>query len=91
MGLDRSRFNFFNSAPDERSQDAVLAYILTAANPEYQDCMPELHGLGKSLPRALVKSYRGREIGSINSVAVGRQWKDIDVWAEVNEDLFLII
>ena len=80
--------NIFSFATSELSQDAILAWLMTFAAPEYSSKESSLHRVGQSLVRKFLGVDQDFEIRSIN---VGRQWKRIDVYAEVNDDVFLII
>lgn len=80
--------NIFNYATSELSQDAVIAWLISFADPSFSTKEQGLHTVGKSLLLLLLGKDSSFEI---RSVKVGRQWKKIDVWVEVNDDIFLII
>lgn len=80
--------NIFNFATSELSQDAIIAWLISYADPKYSTQDPRIHAVGKSLLLLLLGKDSSFEI---HSVEVGRQWKKIDVWVEVNDDIFLII
>ena len=80
--------NIFDFATSELSQDAVIAWLISFAQPSYASTEQSLHSVGNSLLRLLLGENQNLEI---QSVKVGRQWKKIDVWAEVNDNLFLIV
>ncbi|MBO4804964.1 MAG: PD-(D/E)XK nuclease family protein [Paludibacteraceae bacterium] len=79
--------NIFSFATSELSQDAMLAWLIKCADDTYKKEDVELCMLGKSLLSLLT----GLKMEEIHSVEVGRQWRNIDIWAEINEDAFLVI
>lgn len=80
--------NIFSFATSELSQDAMFAWLIRWSASEYAAADPELHHVGQDFVRLLA----GKDPDfKINSVDVGRQWENIDIWAEVNEDTFLIV
>ena len=85
--------NLYRFATKELAQDATVAYILEWAKPKYKKSCETLNGLGMCLLRALVRSPAGREGADleIRSLKVGVQRDNIDVWAEINNEIFLII
>lgn len=82
-----SRPNLFQYATSELSQDAVFAYLISWADPRFAAADPHTHALGKNFIRLLT----GIKSEEIRSVTVGRQWENIDIWAEINDDCILII
>ncbi len=90
--------NLYQFATSELSQDATLAYILSWAKPEYRETAPALNTLGVRLLRALVdSSARAQGIANplenvaITALRVATQQDCIDVWAEINDAVFLLI
>ena len=79
--------NIFSYATSELSQDAILSWLIKWADDTYIHDDKELCMLGK----ALLSLLTGLEKEEIHTVDVGRQWYNIDVWVEINEDAFLII
>ena len=79
--------NIFSFATSELSQDAILSWLIKWADDIFKDEDKELCLLGKSILSLLT----GLEKEEIHSVNVGRQWCNIDIWVEINEDAFLII
>lgn len=79
--------NLFSFATSELSQDAVLAYILQWSDVKNKNTNPQMHALGQALLRCMLGDYQR----SIENVVVGRQMSNIDIYAEVNDDVFLII
>lgn len=80
--------NIFSYATSELSQDAMIAWLLQWASPEYREADPDLHRTGKEFVRLLAGKS---DDFHIESVDVGRQWENIDIWAEINDNTFLII
>ena len=81
--------NVFSFATSELSQDAVLCYIFSWADDKYLESDKGLCEIAKSL---LSRFTRGRiSEKEIHKVEVGRQWKNIDIWVEINDDAFLVV
>lgn len=80
--------NLFSLATKELSQDAFLAWLLQWGDPAHASVDPYLHELAVSFIRRLAGKDEGYQI---HSVQAGRQWKNIDVWAFVNDELCLVI
>ena len=79
--------NIFDFATSELSQDAMFAWLIQWADPKYKDKDVLLFTLAQNFVRLLL----GDSKYPIDSINVGRQWKNIDVWAEINNDTFLVI
>ena len=79
--------NIFSYATSELSQDAVLSWMIKWADDTYLDEDREMCLLGKSLV-SLLTDLNQEDIHTVN---VGRQWCNIDIWAEINDDTILII
>ena len=79
--------NIFSFATSELSQDAMFAYLIKWADPKNISIDKEMCLLGQSFLRLLA---RNSDL-TINSIEVGRQWQNIDVWVEINDDTILII
>ncbi|MBR5035009.1 MAG: PD-(D/E)XK nuclease family protein [Bacteroidales bacterium] len=84
---DSNAPNIFSYATSELSQDAILAWLIKWADDSYLATDEGLSNLGKSLVALLT----GMSKEDIHKIDVGRQWENIDVWAEINDDAFLII
>jgi len=93
-----NRPNLYKHATSELSQDATLAYILSWAHPDYRESNTTLNKLGERLLRALVASA-AKGIGKpdplvgvcIEKLEVRTQDKRIDITAEINNQILLII
>jgi len=79
--------NLFSYATSELSQDAFFAWLINWADDSYIKKDESLCMLGKSFLSLLTNI----PINEIHSINVGRQWKNIDIWVEINDDTFLII
>ena len=90
--------NIYSFATSELSQDATLAYLLSWAKPEYRERYPVLNRLGEHLLRTLGEaSAEARsepnplDNRAIQVLEVGTQRDRMDVWAEINDSLILVI
>ena len=79
--------NIFEFATSELSQDAFFAWLIKCASPQYLTVNEELCKLGQSFVNLLI----GKNNFQIEKIEVGRQWKNIDIWIEVNDDIFIAI
>ena len=80
--------NIFSFATSELCQDEMFAWLIQWASPEFAVADPELHRIGRQFVRILTgkdESYL------IDSIDVGRQWENIDIWAEINDNTILIV
>lgn len=83
--------NIFDIATKELSQDAFITWLLQFADPKYQSLNPKLHDCGKIFVSQLLKKQLTTFDEQINKVEAGRQWENIDVWAEVNDKYLIVI
>lgn len=79
--------NIFNFATSELSQDAMFAWLIKWADDVYKEKDPKICLLGKSF----VSLMTGIPVSEIHTIRVGRQWCNIDLWVEINQDSFLTI
>lgn len=79
--------NIFSFATSKLSQDAVFSWLLQLANPSNEEFDKELCDLGKAFLDLLTDG----KVATLKNIQVGRQWNNIDIWAEINDDTFLII
>ncbi len=79
--------NIFSYATSELSQDAIFAWLMQWADSSYKDKDIELNSIANNF----IKMLLGKELSKINTIEVGKQWQNIDLWAEINDDTFLII
>lgn len=80
--------NLFDYATRELSQDAFITWLLQWADPKYKATDGQLHLCAQAFVRLLCNEQESFAITSIKS---GRQWKNIDVWAEINDEILLAI
>lgn len=83
--------NIFDIATKELNQDAFITWLLQFADHKYQSTDPILNDCGKTFVAQLLKKQLPNFNELINKVEAGRQWKNIDVWAEVNDKYLIII
>ena len=83
--------NIFDIATKELNQDAFITWLLQFADRKYQSANPKLNECGKAFVSQLVKKQLTSFDGQINKVEAGRQWENIDVWAEINDKYLIII
>lgn len=79
--------NIFSFATSELSQDAMFAWLLSWASPQCADYDSSL----QSVAVKFVKLLTGVSDLQVRTIDVGRQWEHIDIWAEINDDIFLSI
>lgn len=82
--------NLFAIATKELSQDAFLAWLLQWADPSHQQANPALSAAASDFVNQLIAT-QGTAPNQITKLKAGRQWKNIDVWAEVNNSHLIII
>lgn len=86
MNFSHQKPNLFQLATKELSQDSFFAWLLQWAN---ADCIlynSELNETARDFIRLLIGQVPNYEIIKVNA---GRQWHNIDIWAEVNDEYFL--
>lgn len=79
--------NIFSFATSELSQDAMFAWLIKWADVKYKPTDAAIHEIAQSFVRMLV----GNGNFEIRTIAVYRQWNNIDICAEINDDTFLAI
>lgn len=79
--------NIFGFAKSELNQDAFFAWLIKCADPIYLNLDPDLCRLGQDFIRLII----GNEDLIIEKIEVGRQWNKIDIWIEINDDIFVAI
>ncbi|MCB9425805.1 MAG: PD-(D/E)XK nuclease family protein [Flavobacteriales bacterium] len=85
------RPNIFDIATKELSQDAFITWLLQFADDKYQSANPLLNKCGKTFVTQLIQKQILDFNEPISKVEAGRQWENIDVWAEVNDKYLIII
>lgn len=88
MNQENMRPNIFTIATKELHQDAFIAWLLKWADPSNAHYDTRLTQCGQQFIRKLCgfpDSY------VIKKVDADRQWENIDVWAEINDEWLLIV
>ncbi len=81
--------NLFSNATKELAQDGFFVWLLQWADPSNRGHDENLHALAQDLIRTLM-DLPGDFV--ISKVEAGRQWQGaIDLWAEINDEFFLLI
>jgi len=80
--------NLFEIATSELSQDAFITWLLQWADKKYSQVDENLHSCAVSFVQALLNQTTDYKVEEIEA---GRQWNNIDVWAEVNNEYFIVI
>lgn len=83
-----NRPNIFDIATSELTQDAFIVWLLKWADQKLAGEDNQLHACAVGFVRSLLSlpgDYK------ITSVEAGRQWKNIDVWALVNNEYLIVI
>jgi len=76
------RPNIFKVSTKELSQDAFITWLLQWSSPECAELDPVLHSCGRNF-LSLVMDTNDADEKKIKLVTAGRQWENVDVWAEV--------
>ena len=79
--------NLFKLATSELSQDSFIAWLLEWADSKNSQYNSSLHRVAQNFVRVLL----GKNDYNISQVKAGRHWADIDVWAEINNEYFILI
>lgn len=80
--------NLFDYATSELSQDAFLCWLISWADSSLKEQDKYLYECASLFVKELLNKSIDFEI---NSVEVGRQWNNIDVWALINGRFFIVI
>lgn len=83
--------NLFSIATKELSQDAFITWLLQWADDSCLNENMELCNVGKLFIKKLISLKYQSENPEIKNVNAGRQWENIDVWAEINDKEYVII
>ncbi len=79
--------NIFNIATKELSQDAFITWLLLWADPSNKNENELLNACGQNF----IKELTGLSELDFMKVEAGRQWNNVDVWAEINDKHLIII
>ena len=85
------RPNIFDIATKELNQDAFITWLLQFADSKHFQTDELLNSCGKKFVSELIKKQYPEFNDPIIKVKAGRQWENIDVWAEVNDKYLIII
>ncbi len=85
------RPNIFEIATKELNQDAFITWLLQFADSKYKTTDELLNECGKSFVYQLIRKQLPTFDQPILKVNAGRQWENIDVWAEINDKYLIII
>lgn len=80
--------NIFSYATSELSQDAMFAWLIQWADPKNKEYDVTLNKVAKDFIKLLMNKDSKF---TIESVKVKRQWKNVDIVAEINSNSFLLI
>lgn len=86
-----SRPNLFQIATSELSQDAFFAWLIQWADPSNMQYDSTLCAIGQDFVRFLTDQQRDEPLTGICKVEAGRQWRNIDIWAMINDKFLIII
>jgi hypothetical protein len=78
--------NLFKIATSELSQDGFLTWLLQWGDNSSANENIELYNIAQSFIKTLID-----EDITISTVKAGRHWADIDIWAEINNEIFIVI
>lgn len=85
--MNTKKPNIFNLATNELSQDAFFTWLLQWADPQYRNCDRELHNCAQSFVKMLINDDKTE----IKNIIADRQLNNIDIWAKVNNEIFIAI
>ncbi len=83
--------NLFSIATKELSQDAFITWLIQWADDSFMSENEKLCKTGKAFVQKLLSSKYKISVDDIKSINAGRQWANIDIWAEVNNKYIIII
>lgn len=83
--------NLFEIATKELSQDAFIVWFLSYADSSCSKIDYRLNKCAIDFVSKLIRNSFPHFNDEIKKVEAGRQWEDIDVWAEINDKYLIII
>lgn len=83
--------NLFKFAPSELSQDAFFAWLISFADKKYQHEFSDLHQVAQSLLLAFIKKCLPNFKIDIQTVAIQKQHKHIDIVVLINDNFRILI
>ena len=78
--------NIFSLATKELSQDGFFTWLLQWADNDHSKHNQQLNETAKDFVRLLLGKSTDFQI---TKVKAGRQWNNIDIWAEINDEYFI--
>jgi hypothetical protein len=81
-----SKANLFQIATKELSQNRFFTWLIQWADPSNEKHDKELNITVKRFVKLL-----SNDAIEIIKISAGRQWNNIGIWAEVNDDIFIAI
>ena len=83
--------NLFSIATKELSQDAFITWLLQWGDDTCKSENEKMCNTGKEFIRKLLSYKYNINTSAIKKVNAGRQWANIDIWAEINDEYIIII
>ena len=83
--------NIFELATKELTQDGFLTWLLTWADDSNEQYDKDLNLCAKDFVKRLITKEQPTLNLEVQKVVAGRQWENIDVWAEINDKYLIII
>jgi hypothetical protein len=83
--------NIFRIATKELSQDGFFTWLLQWADKDNAVHNQQLNETAKDFVKFLIQQQHDTSALEIKKIDAGRQWNNIDIWAEVNDQLFIVI
>jgi hypothetical protein len=80
--------NIFRLATKELSQDGFFTWLLQWADNNHNQYDNNLNETAKDFVRLLLGQTPDYQIIKVEA---GRQWNNIDIWAEINDEYFIVI
>ena len=82
--------NLFSLATKELSQDAFITWLIQWGDPKCKEFNTSLNAVAIEFVKQLI-SLQGMQPEQITRVQAGRQWENIDIWAEINDSHLIVI
>lgn len=82
--------NIFKIATKELTQDAFFTWFIQWADSSNKDFDNKLNECAKEFVKKLISTQISEDI-EVKKVTAGRQWQNIDIWAEINDEILIII
>lgn len=83
--------NIFEIATKELNQDAFITWLLQFADANCKQYDEHINKCGVEFIEELIKRQVPNFNDKIIKVIAGRQWENIDVWAEINDKYLIIV